>query len=129
MSLETVIKTYVKNELANIVAEGEILDVDVVKGVDFLIEVLSNVKTDITVGEAVLNIVSPTTSSIVNALTEIVGAVDAIIENINNPATDVKNIVKLQTIWQSQKTYILSELTKIENTVVEFINPINTNQG
>ena len=127
MSIETVIENYVKNELNNVVKAGEILDVEVVKGVEFLIKVLSNIQTDITVGETVLNIIEPSTNSIVNALTEVVSVVDALVENISNPASDVQNIVKLKTIWSSQKTYILNELSKVEKTAVEFINPINTN--
>ena len=127
MSIETVITNYVKQELNNVVKTGEILDVEVVKGVEFLIKVLSNIQTDITIGETVLNIIEPSTNSIVSALTEVVSVVDALVENISNPATDVQNIVKLQTIWSSQKTYILNELSKVEKTAVEFINPVNTN--
>ncbi len=127
MSIETVIENYVKNELNNVVKAGEILDVEVVKGVEFLIKVLSNIQTDITVGETVLNIIEPSTNSIVSALTEVVSAVDALVENISNPASDVQNIVKLKTIWSTQKIYILNELSKVEKTAVEFINPINTN--
>ena len=127
MSIETVIENYVKNELNNVVKAGEILDVEVVKGVEFLIKVLSNIQTDITVGETVLNIIEPSTNSIVNALTEVVSVVDALVENISNPASDVQNIVKLKTIWSTQKIYILNELSKVEKTAAEFINPINTN--
>ncbi len=113
---------------------GKEAEVDTVKGINFLEEVLVNVQKDLNTAGEIITIINPTLAGEVLAMSQIVGTIDSLIEIINSVGNKnnslledydkaKKDIETLTSIWETQKGVIKKVLIKIEKKAVSFSTP------